>query len=226
MARVQLSALLNSISGNLSGSTFFRTRHGIVLSNRRHSSQSPRSHHFLKHASLIRVTSLWFSLSTSVRSQWTQFARFARVRSRPDSPGFLSARQLFVHVNYIRFYQGIPAITAPVFEAFQLASASISSLVTTATLVITFNRSFVAADEFPILYLSCIKNETSSPFRSTKHLMLLYPANSATFDITSSWSSVYGSLPSVGQFISYRLALASVTSGLIRELEISQIQLT
>ena len=219
MARVQLSALVNDISGKVGGSVFQRTQGGLALRSNSGKINSNSAQSNSKKVSMSTVQGGWQSLTDAERLVWTTYAVYLNKKQKHNTSLILNGHQVFLNVNCLRSDLSssntlfVPyLLSAPIFAPLPLP-ISVSIITTNfGDLTITFDRAVDNTTEVIAIYLS--RPLSASQQSGNQKLVLMKAQTDTGFDFicTDYYKSVYGRLPNAGEWIQLKVALYSTTS--------------
>ncbi len=219
MALIKLSTLFSDIVGRTKGTVFQRTQGGLIMrAERKHINRRTPSQLYLR-AGLTQVQAAWRNLSVADAAAWAAYA-IVRNKSQHKSPGKAqSAQALFTGENLIRWQmsQSVAGfapviISSPIIGSLP-ASVSIVSIKTDgAILRVVCDTAVVAFSSFLVLKMSRpLLNSQASQYNK----ILIVPftqAPGSTWDIETIYTSLFGRIPSVGEFVNLEVSFGYLSA--------------
>lgn len=212
MARVKLGSGITSINGSIGGTTYQNSASGTIAKNKgRRTNKS--SYQSDKNKSVLSyIQQYWSNMNAADRQQWQDYAVFKPVSQKNNAGRFLNGQQIFALYNYAYFTQFESIINVPVFdtEALTLLTFWIASDGTNVYL-----KSPTNIDETQYFVIFKISAPTKqSRKRSVGGVKSIYVefAVSDTVDITAAYTSLFGLVPQVGQYVECEFQIFSATT--------------
>lgn len=216
MARVQLSALINDISGKVGGSVFQRTQGGLCLRSNSGKIDSNSAQSNSKKVGMSTVQGGWQGLTDAERLLWQTYAVYLNKKQKHNTSLLLNGHQLFLNINCLRYDLSSSnslfnpyLLSTPIFAPLPLPITVTIITTNFGDLTVTMDRSIDNTTEVVALYLS---RPLSATQKSGYQKMILMKAQTATgfdFICTDYYISVYGRLPVAGEWLQLKLAIYS-----------------
>lgn len=213
MALVELSGAITAIRGKVGGSTFQGSAAGQILKGKCTpvNPNTPRQN--LSRSITFSLTQEWGNLTDAQRSNWQGYANYFRIGQQRNNSLFINGRQAFLKVNNYRLHYNIPLLTNPTFNKCDLTPVDITLSIPAGNLTATLDRPAVPAEEFIILFVSQVRPITWNTPQGSLKLIIFTTLASATQDISTEYSALYGSNPVSGDTIFFKYTNADLLSG-------------
>ena len=214
MARVQLSALVNDISGKVGGSVFQRTQGGLILRSNSGKIDSNSAQSNSRKVGMSSVQGSWQNLTNAQRLLWQTYAIYLNKKQKHNTSLIINGHQLFININSLRYDMSgqsalfVPyLLTTPVLAPLPLPITIVSVVFDIPALEVNISRATVPADEVVFLFMSRpLSASQVSP--NTKMLLMKTPTpNNDQLDPTDYYISVYGRVPTVGEYVMTKIAI-------------------
>jgi len=218
MARVQLSALLNDISGKLNGSIFQRTQGGLCIRSNSGKINSNTISSNKRRVGLSIVQNAWTSLTDAERLQWKIYSQYIQIKQKKNPTLYVNGHQLFINYNTLRLalsYNNLlftPAlctvpIMAPLGQPISINSLHMNGVALEVNLSYIVNN----AQEVIILYMSRVLSP--SQISGYQKLILMdAPTNSGNqFECNAVYYNTYGYRPTIGDWVQTKISIYDIT---------------
>lgn len=217
MARVQFSAIVNSVRGKVGGSVFQRNRSGYSFKNKSLSVNQQTEKQTNSRSYVAQVQNAWRSLSSTDRNLWQLFANLQPVKNKNNFNVNLNAYQLFLKYNLIRIHCGFTILTTFTMDTitnldpvcnFQVDGSNMYAL-----LAPDFDEAIYGA---LIMVSSPKKSAYPVKARFYKYLPIESISENECY-ITNTYPALFGGLPPAGTYIPYKVTIFDLAQPLIRE---------
>ena len=226
MARIKTSGLITDIRGKVGGSIFQGFKGGISI----RSSITPINKLSQIQLRTRQITSelqdAWRDLTAVQRQLWELYTQNILVHQKHNNQKSISGHQFFLKCNHYRVQYGLTPFNEPNIGQAILENATYTIYRTSNKIFIKANRNFTPADEFIVFYITQPLNNSIHNRDSILKLIKLTTTLNDTFDITSYYLELFGSLPNVGDWVLIKSAVASNISGLLTNWNRQQIQIS
>ena len=210
MARVKLAPLVTSISGSIGGLTIQRNKYGTTLRAKPLPILSATAAQLVIRAYMREIQAAWQALTDDERLQWNRFLDFSGQTIKHSNSVKLSGHSLYLKYQMFRLICGesllttityVPMPEVPNFLKFFLAFPNFS---------LHLDGIIDCSDYIFMLKVSSPR----LPTRAFSPKGLLYAStvyfDASTFTISSSYTALFGALPSVGMSLHYSLTWFSM----------------
>lgn len=214
MARIKLSPLISSINGKLGNAVFQGGKSGIILREK----VVPRNQNTTKQVAarnrLSTVKRAWQHLSTSASDTWKSFASFYQKKTKFNSTKILTAYEVFMQHNTVRFQGDYDILEITTFEI-----SSVDLVSTNLTLPIpnqlTLDLAMVPEDDIDnvAIYISKPFRQSASIAKSEVRFLLSQANPLELTDITALYLELFKRLPKSGEKVLIKSIGFSTNSG-------------
>ena len=214
MARVKLSPIISSINGKLGNAVFQGGKSGVILREK----VKPRNQNTAKQVAarnrLSTIKRAWQNLTTTQNDSWVSFASFYQKKTKHNSTKILTAYELFMQHNSVRFQGDFDILETTTFET---TSVDLVDIVLDLPIPsqLTLDLAIVPED-----FVDNVAVYISKPFRQSASIaksevrFILSQANPIELaDITSLYLALFQRLPSSGEKVLIKSIGFSQTSG-------------
>lgn len=214
MARVNYGHGISSLSGKVGGVVHSLTTYSPVMrSSPRTVVQSSSSQQSIR--SIVATASkLWSQLSDSNRAEWASYATYYASWPTADRSRQLSAYNTFLEITIGLLLAGRTPITTPGWDSVQYVCPQCTLDIFGTGFWIEFDDTPPASDH----YLLISATPCLSPGRTcvTNRLRRLETPTtpSHSYNLTSAWLAKYGSLPTIGLYVTVSYSFIDVSSGI------------
>lgn len=219
MARVELSALVNNISGKLNGSVFQRTQGGLSIRSQagKINSNTARSNSHKVGTAAIQTD--WQNLSVNDRALWDTYAIYLNKKQKKNPTLSVSGHQLFLSINSIRFdLSGVNALfqpyllSAPILNPIP-APIQVESVFSDGMAnIVNFDRVIDDTTEVVILFLSCPLRATQMSGHIKTVLIKAATIAGAYLNTSDYYTEVFGRVLQPYEYVQTKVAVYSTVS--------------
>lgn len=231
MAIIKLGAIASDVIGKVNGSVFQRSSAGLVMRTNpgvKRITAGDRTE-ALNGAALCQ--SEWQALTSAQRAMWDAFAIFRPRSTRKQSSVYMNGHAVFILENMIRYtLRDYGSIFSPVINQEPVLSAAPAPLTMNSVeidgvaMLLHTNESINQTTETFVLYMSrpLLASQRSIYFKS--RIIKAFATTGTEQNIGAYYESIYGQLPTPGQYIGYTLArysnevksISAISKGLIQ----------
>ena len=198
MARIVYSGLVTHISGSVGGSTFQRNGYGFSIKNKPLISKPLSREQMLRQSLLAQVVSSWNNLQNSDRSTWNAFAASYPQYANHNNNSRLNGYNLYSKINFFNLLSGNTFMNSPSMVWYSPDALTPSLYI--------WHGSFFIQTEFAtsegnyiVLYFISRIQRSGTNFIGTKTRLLFSDfSNTNSFNITSLYNNLFGSVPIAG----------------------------
>jgi len=217
MARVQFSAIVNSVRGKVGGSVFQRNRSGFSFKNSASGVNRQSEKQIFSRSNVVKVQTAWRQMSSTERNAWQLFANFNPVYNRNNKNVFLNGYQLFMKYNLIRLHCNLTILEAITYGTVTNLDVSVTFQRYDSSLDVIFDSAFNASDYRALLHVSNARS-IDYPLKAKYYKLCQFSGYYANRGyIAAGWNSLFAGLPSVGQYIPYKITIIDLAMPIIRE---------
>lgn len=214
MALIKISGLVSSIQGKVAGSIFQRSRSGIILRNKvtpvnRNTNRQNKTKSFT-----FQILQEWIRLTDTQRALWSNYLNYNPIAQNRTGDLFVTNQQVFVKFNSYRLEYDLAILPVPGFNKCDITPIVLTLSTTGAVLTVTADRAPIPAEEFIILFLTITRRPTINNPGSTYKIIKFTTTASLSYDITTAYTDIFGTVPQVGTTIFMKYTNASKESGL------------
>lgn len=214
MALFKLSAIASDIIGRVNGSVFQRTKSGLIMRSQPGVIRSSVAGQYRTRTQAAQIQAAWQSLSVAERQQWDVYAVFKNKSTRKNPLTKLSGQQIFQQENSVRLIHAaqlgtfatsiltVPILTAPP-SAVQVTGVSTDGV----TLYVGTDYDIDDASEFLVWYFSRPLLPSQVSEYNKKKIAAYNSSSGVTQTLGSIYTSLWGVLPTVGQYLNIDVAL-------------------
>ncbi|MCH7928565.1 MAG: hypothetical protein IID03_11405 [Candidatus Dadabacteria bacterium] len=215
MALIKTSSLISDIRGKVQASIFQGSLAGLTLRSgvkgiNKNSLRQNKTRNIT-----FRIQQEWRLLSNAERNLWLQFTNFNPILQKRSNELFINEQQNFIKFNSYRLEYGLNILKTPQFTKCEILPINLSVSSTGAAISITADRQLNEALEFIILFLTIPFIPTINNPGSRLKLIKFTTTNNTTFDVTTPYKEIFGSIPQPGQKIFFKFSNADKASGII-----------
>ncbi len=214
MALIKTSSLITSIRGKVAGSVFQKSNAGTILrGNSTPVNRNTNLQNKTRHKTFF-VLQEWIKLTDAQRLTWLNYTQYNPVVQKRTKGLFITGQQAFVKFNSYRLEYDLPILSTPIFNKCALDPIELTLSTTGAVLSIVADRALVSANEFIILFLTIVFRSSVNNPGSKYKIINFVTTSTDTFDITSEYVSLFGTVPQNSDTIFMKYTNASKLSGL------------
>lgn len=201
MARVKFSAIISDISGSVGAGTFQRYRGGSVLRNKPlplnvRSGRQSASRNYVK-----QVQQAWADLTLDQQAEWASFVTFTPTFQKHNGNVIVTGYALFLKYNLIRLHAGLDLTSSFTYTPLDYLPTNFILDITGAVFSVGFDEDFYDDVSYILLKLSPVKPNPTFSYRSRLRVIALPytgPVGQSSWDITSTYTDIFGYIPEVG----------------------------
>lgn len=214
MARIKLSPIISSINGKLGNAVFQGGKSGLILREK----VQPRNRNTTKQVQarnrLSTIKRAWQNLNTASRDSWLSFASFYQKKTKHNSTKVLTAYELFIQHNSIRFQGDFDILELTTFEVFSVDLTDVN-LVLTTPIQLKMDLAIVPEDDVDnvAIYISKPFRQSASIAKSEVRFILSQLNPLELTDITALYLALFQRLPQSGEKVLIKSIGFSQTSG-------------
>lgn len=214
MAKIELSGLLNNITGSLSGSTFQRSQGGLIMRNKPSPVNRNSSSQSSARSVLAECQFYWNSLTSSQRQAWDSFLSYYQVSQKGNSQKRINGQQYFIQVNSRRLQIALSVLEVPSYDYGTLLPLTALLSYSASTLYINLSRSVPPSTERFFIYATPVQKNSIRNAES-KFVFVGSPnSSSLTIDVTSLFLAKFGKVPVTGENVFYKVYAMALNSGI------------
>jgi hypothetical protein len=213
MASIKYSSIISDISGSVGNVTFQRSRYSSIIRNK----PSPGSQQTTRRLnSRIFFNQLLIAFQSLTQQQLAILkycTTYNPIFTKKNKNSLLSPRSLFFKYNLIRLHAGLSIISDFNYNSLVQYPLSFNLFIEDDYLFLNFTDIPLVTDQlFFLLKLS--KPHTSSNYFNVSQNKVIKAVfvDASTYDLTSSYNSVFFNLPAPGSFISYEIIFFHLNS--------------
>ncbi|MCP6727559.1 MAG: hypothetical protein KJI69_06125 [Patescibacteria group bacterium] len=215
MALIKTSSLISDIRGKVQASVFQGSLAGLTLKTKvgrinKNSLRQNKTRNFT-----FKLQQDWRRLSIAERALWDQFTNFNPILQRRSHDLFINAQQNFIKFNSYRLEYDLDILTTPQFSKCEITPIDLTISSDGTTILATASRQLDEVLEFIILFLTIPFIPTINNPGSRLKLIKFTTTNNTTFDVTTPYKEIFGSIPQPGQKMFFKFSNADKNSGII-----------
>lgn len=215
MALVKLSSLISNIRGTIQGSVFQGSRAGLILKSKPNPINTNTLRQNKTRNFTFKLQQEWRLLSATERNLWLQFTNFNPILQKRSNELFINEHQNFIKFNSYRLEYGFDILKTPQFTKCEILPIDLTVSSTGTIISITADRQLNENLEFIILFLTIPFLPTINNPGSRLKLIKFTTTDNTTFDVTTPYKEIFGSIPQPGQKIFFKFSNADKFSGII-----------
>lgn len=214
MARIIYTALVDHIAGSIQGTTFQRNAYGYTIKGKPNMVKPNTSRQNRRKRSFSGASQAWRTLSDSDRSAWDAYANAFPIPSRKNPSAYLSGVAAFIRWHGVQWQDDSVVLNNP-------SGAQGTTTVVSQELVIFTGDLYVLLDivdtEGPwqaFVYLSRPLQPTQAFLKSwQRYIITLDSSTWPETNITTRYTSIFGSIPAIGDLIGFQTVMLNTTNG-------------
>jgi hypothetical protein len=217
MGRIVYSALVENIRGSIGGTTFQKNAYGYTVKKKPNIIRPASTLQNNAKARLTRAVKAWRQITATERSNWDSWASANPQYAKHNPSSQLSGYAAFVKYNSLHAFIASGLVTDPYFVV-PADDTGVPTVANSAgTLNLLLNSSTADGDWLFLVYLSRLTTDTQN-FIGTKTRFMAISANDETsaINITSAYSSVFGSIPSTGSKVAMDFQLIGTSYPIVQ----------
>ncbi len=193
MAKVQTSALLSDIRGQVGGSAFVKSAGGLILRN----TPTPVNKNTVSQSSRKNITANlqweWQRLTQSQRDCWVEWTKLNPITQIRDSDLFINAQQTFIKLNFYRVLYDVVIIRDPIFDTNIIEPIGATVLLVSGDLTLSLDRTLNDSTELFILFLTFRVTPTiNNPGTIFKSIVFEQSPGTDSYNITAEYKAIFG----------------------------------
>lgn len=214
MARIIYSALVESITGSIKGTTFQRNAYGFTIKGKPNmvNPNTPRQNR--RKRTFSNATQAWRDLTSGNRSAWDAYANAFPIPSRKNPSAYLSGLAAFTRWHGVMFQRNSTVLANP-------AGAQGTAVVDQIELVISAGalRALIPTDVTNgpwqlFLYLSRPLQPTQSFVKSWQRYIIAMPSDDwSDVSIDAEYIAIFGARPPIGSLLGTQVVFLNTTNG-------------
>jgi hypothetical protein len=216
MARVIYSAMVDEIRGSVGGTTFQANQYGFTIKRKQRNQIPPSASQFTRKSSFQNLAGQWSALTGTQRTAWNTFASTYPQASRKDATINLSGYALFQRINLIRSLDNsLPLIDDVPNGPGTFTTPTIAVTLVAGVLTFTLSLASISGNHRQFAFASApLPPGVLTPTNLLRYLAQgTLSSSPGTIDITSSYTSVFGKLPAVGDLLAVKVIAYRQNSG-------------
>lgn len=215
MALIKTSSLISNIRGKVQASIFQGSLAGLTLRSlsgrvNKNTLRQNKTRNFT-----FKLQQEWRILTEAERNLWLQFTNFNPILQKRSNELFINAQQNFIKFNSYRLEYDLNILKTPQFTKCEILPIDLTISSNGANILATADRQLVENNEFIILFLTIPFIPTINNPGSRLKLIKFTTTNNTTFDVTTPYRDIFGSIPQPGQKIFFKFSNADKFSGII-----------
>lgn len=218
MARVKLSPLLTDISGSIGGMTIQRNKFGTTIRQKPLPLNPTTAAQLNVRRLMMTIQKAWQDLTDAQRLQWNRYLDYSGQSIKHDRSVKLSGHALYLKYQLYRLISGYSLLTTITYVPMPAVPLLDEMTLDLGVFEIEFATAVDYSDYFFLFKITTPRNENRAFSRRGLRFMKVTPADSAFFEIQSSYISAFGVLPGVPHYVHYSIqwfsGLAPVFSGI------------
>jgi len=215
MARIQTTAIISSINGSISGTTFQNSVSGLIARRKPNPYNKNSIIQSDKKNIMFYLQNAWIGLTLEQKEKWKMFSQFVGIAQKNNPNRILNGHQLFIQCN-INLYSGNKSfIFTPPQKFYDLQNINFTPLPIGGDICITADRTINEAKEF-ILFMASF-HLSMGVLRTNVNMKLIELTNFVnddTYNISSGYIDVYGVFPSLDYNIIYKYKVVNLLNGI------------
>lgn len=212
MARIQLSGFITDIRGSIGGTTFQRTKSGIIAKNKHFCSATLSIARNTRTNQMFYLQQQWKNLSDALRSEWQKYAVYKKIPYRNDSAMYLNGHQYFLKYNSYRIIYGYSIVTNPEWVGIQVGDLTCTFCMGVGGLNILYNRSVSHTDEFVFLKMTTPVIASLNNPGSRLRCVVYTQATGLSQAIATEYINTFGRTAWFGDIIHYQYRVIDLIS--------------
>jgi hypothetical protein len=214
MARIIYSALVESISGSIKGTTFQRNAYGFTVKGKPNmvNPNTPRQNR--RKRTFSNAAQAWRDLSSGNRSAWDAYANAFPIPSRKNPSAYLSGLAAFTRWHGVMFQRNSTVLANPAGAQGTAAVDQVDLIRSGANFFVSVANDITNGPWFVFVYLSRPLQPTQAFVKSWQRYITSFDSESASdVNITSLYTTIFGVLPVVGDLLGVQIVFLNTTNG-------------
>lgn len=214
MARIIYSGLVDSIRGSIQGTTFQRNAYGYTIKGKPNMVNPNTSRQNRRKRTFSGASQAWRTLSDGERSAWDAYANAFPIPSRKNPSAYLSGLAAFTRWHGVRWQNNSVVLADPAGAQGTADVASQELVISAGDLFVLQDISTTEGPWLAFVYLSRPLSSTQSFLKSwQRYIVALDDSQWPEANITAAYTSIFGSLPAVGQLVGFQTVMLNTTNG-------------
>lgn len=214
MARIIYSALVESISGSIKGTTFQKNAYGYTIKAKPNMVNPNTQEQRRRKSSFSQAMQAWRNLTDANRLAWDAYANTFPIPSRKNPSAYLSGFNAFARWHGLRFLGSHVVLPDPSGPQGTISVGTIELVIDGASLNILIDAVETEGPFLCFIFATRPLGNTVSFVKGwTRIITALDSTGWPDFDITTGYTLKFGNIPSVGDRIGVRLAFLNTTNG-------------
>jgi hypothetical protein len=215
MARIQTTAIISSINGSISGTTFQNSVSGLIARRKPNPYNKNSVIQSEKKNIMFYLQNSWIGLPLVQKEKWKMFAKFVNIAQKNNPNKILNGHQLFIQCN-INLYSGNKSfVFTPPQKDYNLENIDFTPLPIGGDICIVADRTINEAKEF-ILFMASFP-QSMGVLRTNVNMKLIGLTdfvNDDTYNISSGYIAVFGMYPYIYYNIIYKYKVVNLINGI------------
>jgi|SRR3990172_9549793 len=214
MALIRTSALITDITGRIGGSTFQRTQGGLIMRPQRAKSRNTSNLVQYNKVGMSTITNAWTGLTQAQRDQWNQYAIWRNIKMSKNPTRTISGHQIFIRENSLRYsmkdYGAIffnPIHNTPLLASPPAPINLEDILNIVLNLILQIDTNLIAAQQACLVWMSAPITQSIQSRYVKRTMIKAVTVDGASHNITDYYTSVYGRIPNVGEYVSVEIGI-------------------
>lgn len=207
MARIKTSALITEIAGSVGGSTFQRTKSGLILKNKPKGFHGNTVNRSVRTNLMHSLQHEWISLTDRHRRTWQIMSVYAKIPQKNNPDKYLSGHQMYLKYNYYRLLTGLSIENSCKFSFSAVSKIIINVEFAVGIFSVTASRNFDPTKEFLVFMATYpLSSSINNPGSRYRYVATVCGVSNLV-DIRATYSSVFGRVPVVGEYLCFKYRL-------------------
>lgn len=214
MARIKLSPLIASINGKVGMSVFQDGKSGTILRQKAIPRNRNTASQVYKRSILNVVKSKWQNLSTAQKNSWIALTNFMQKKQKKNATKVLTPYELFVQYNFIRVQADTAELLLTTLETDVIFDFYIEvDTLTSVLFKLYLETQSQNLNAYTSVYISkAVRSSSALPKSSVRYIFSYFEIGN-TFDLTTEYINLFGTLPEAGQKVLMKFVAFSPNSG-------------
>ncbi len=215
MARIIYSAIVENIRGSIAGTTFQGNKHGYTVKKKPNIVNPRTNSQALRKAGLSAATRAWRDLSTADRNSYNSYASTYPQYAKHNPSSQLSGYEVFVKWQALRFVLSGNIADTPSFTQPAADSITYALKRDGAAFEITVSGSDGSGDWILAFFMSRPFTVSQNFIGSRTRYISNEDNTNGDKTVTSQYTSVFGSVPSVGDRVALDVTLIGLAAPVV-----------
>jgi len=226
MARIKFSPIISDISGSVGSCTFQKGEFGSILRSKPRPRLSRTNLQLTCRHYMMQLHYAWAEMSAVKRDNWHKYIAYSQTRTQYTSSIRLSGHALYLHYQFYRLLTRLSLLTVVGFYEMPVIPTVSAVYRTGANLFFSLSAAPYPLGIWFALKLSIHRPASQSFNAGGIKFIYIAPSSIAFFNITSSYTALFGLVPSVGDYIHYSIIFFHLTTPLVSLTSAGVIQVT